>query len=169
MPRGIRKAQKQTARISTDDLKAGQDLGATVDATLSEIRPPSDLVTRDDIQIVQPQDMKTLAEQEKFMNEFVEIQVDYTSDDPNEPIFLYAGHNGSQQWVRRDEPQRIRRKYLYAMVAGKKTQFACSFGKDQNGNEYNRLNAKTSTTYRIHVLKDTPEGMKKFAEWMREP
>ena len=124
-------------------------------------------VTRDDIEVVQPEMMRTAAEEAKFMNEFVVVYIQ-PDDDPNSPEFLYSGNQGVSQWIHRGTNQRIRRKYLYSMIAAKKTQFACAFGKDNSGNEFNRMNAKSNPTYRLSVVKDTPEGMLRFAEWMQE-
>ena len=157
MPKGIRKAV-----ITTDDVQAGQDLGATIPAF-----GDGATVTRDDIEVIPASRMETAAQEEKFMNEFVVINI-MPDDDPNSPEFLYSGHQGITQWIHRGTDQRIRRKFLYALIAGKKTQYACSFGKDNSGNEYNRLNGKSSTTYRLSVVQDSQEGMRRFSEWMRE-
>ncbi|OIR02618.1 hypothetical protein GALL_153320 [mine drainage metagenome] len=163
MPRGHRKETSASRPVITTDDVETQAIGATIPA-FGDGAP----ITRDDIEIVPGNKMLSVAEQEKFMNEFVVINIQ-ADDDPNAPEFLYSGHQGVNQWIHRGTNQRIRRKYLYSLIAGKKTQYACSFGKDNNGNEFNRLNPKSSTTYRLNVIQDTQEGMRRFAEWMREP
>ena len=157
------RGQRKIPLITTNDLPTEQDLGIT----LTEIGGGVE-ITRDDIQVVQPNKMIDLAKQEKFMNEFVVINIQ-PDDDAHAPEFIYAGHNGIAQYVHRGTDQRIRRKYLYSLVAGKKKQYTCAFGKDNSGNEFNRLNGKSSGTYRLSIIEDTPEGQKSFRQWMQEP
>jgi hypothetical protein len=57
-------------------------------------------------------------------------------------VFVYLGHNGVSQYVKRGEPQTIKRKFLYSALAAKTVKFACAFGKDNSGNEFNRLNPR---------------------------
>lgn len=106
--------------------------------------------------------------EEAFMNEYVTIMIE-ADENPDAPTFLEAGHNGIPQYVQRGIPQKIRRKYLYSLIAGKRTQFASAFGKDGSGKEFNRLTGRTSTTHRISVLDDTPQGRAAFAQWMSAP
>ena len=156
MPRGQRKV------IGTDDIAT-----QAASQTITEFGDGF-AVTRDDIEIVPANMAQSKAEEAKFMEEFVVINIQ-ADDDPNAAEFLYSGHNGINQWIHRGTDQRIRRKYLYSLLSGKKTQYACSFGKDNSGNEFNRMSAKSNTTYRLNVVQDTPRGMKAFAEWMRNP
>lgn len=108
------------------------------------------------------------AAEEAFMNEYVVVLIEQ-SDDPDAPIFLQSGHNGVDQYVQRGVPQRIKRRFLYSLIAGKKTAQASTFGKDGSGKEFNKLTGRTSTTHRISLLEDTPEGRKAFAQWMQLP
>lgn len=149
------------AQITTDDLQAGAG-----ERTLPEINGGS-VIDLDQIEVVDPRHMLSLAEQEKFMNEKVLIQIE-ADEDPNSPVFIYSGHQGVTQYIKRGEPQLIKRKYLYSLIAAKRTQFASAFGKDQAGNEFNRLSARTNTTYRISILDDTPKGRKEYQAWMQE-
>ncbi len=106
--------------------------------------------------------------EEAFMNEYVVVLIEQ-DDDPDAPVFLQSGHNGTDQYIQRGVPQKIRRKFLYSLIAGKKTAQASQYGKDGSGKEYNRLSGRTSTTHRIALIEDTTEGRKAFATWMQMP
>ncbi|MBT9174196.1 MAG: hypothetical protein DDT21_02607 [Syntrophomonadaceae bacterium] len=95
--------------------------------------------------------------EEKVM---VEIEAD---DDPNAPVFVYSGHQGVSQYIKRGTPQAIKRKYLYALLSAKRIKFACAFGKDGSGNEFNRLNPSGQTAYRVRLIQDNnPQGGMKW-------
>lgn len=156
MPRGI-----PNAKISTDDLARTAE-----ERTLPEF-DGGHAINLDDIEMISPKNLRTVAAQEAFMNEKVVVQIE-ADEDPNSPIFIYTGHQGITQYIKRGEPQSIKRKFLYSLIAAKRTQFASAFGKDASGNEFNRLSGRTNTTHRLHVIRDTPEGIKEFELWMRE-
>lgn len=156
MPRGI-----PNAKISTDDLTR-----AAEERTLPEISGGV-AINLDDIEVIAPKNMRSIAEQEAFMQQKVIVQIE-PDEDPNSPVFIYTGHDGIVQYIKRGEPQSIKRKFLYSLIAAKRTQFASVFGKDMAGNEFNRLTGRTNTTYRLQVLDDSPEGLKEFARWMQE-
>lgn len=107
---------------------------------------------------------KKIAE-EAFMNEYVVVMIE-PDDDPDAPVFLPSGNGGDMQYIQRGVPQKIRRKFLYSLIAGKKTVQASQFGKDGSGKEFNRLTGRTSTTHRISLIEDTQDGRKAFAQWM---
>jgi hypothetical protein len=147
--------------ISTDDVQP-RETGATLPA----FGPPE--ISRDDIEVIDGPELRNKAEEERFMNELVEIQIE-ADEDPNSALFVSAGHQGVMQYIKRGEPQTIKRKFLYSLIAGKATRYACSFGKDQSGNEFNRLSGRPNTTHRLHVLRDSPKGMEMTRKWMAEP
>ena len=156
---GAKRGRKPKAVIHTDDFSPAQ-------VTIGEIGDGVE-TTKDDIEIVQPSQLADKAAEEKFMNEFVVIMIE-PDDDPNSPEFLYSGHNGISQYIHRGHEQRIRRKFLYSLVSGKKVQFSCSFGKRETGEPFNRMVGSGNTTYRLSVIEDTQEGRKRFVKWMKE-
>lgn len=152
------RAKKQ---IKSDDFKGAK--------TFAEISATGEAeVDVSQIEVVPLESAAAVIEDEAFMNEVVEIMID-ADEDPNAPVFLQTGHNGIDQYIQRGVPQRIKRKFLYSLVAAKRTQFACAFGKDNGGNEFNRMQGRTNTTHRLNVLDDTPKGRAAFARWMQSP
>lgn len=124
--------------------------------------------TPGEIEVIPAKNMAAVMEDEKFMNEFVIVEIDL-DEEPNSAIFIPVGHQGVMQYIKRGEPQRIRRKFLYSLIQGKRTSFNCSFGKDANGEAFNRLPGTQRTTFRIQLHEDTPVGRKKFIEWSQMP
>lgn len=111
-----------------------------------------------DIETVPAHRMGSAVETEKFMNEKVVIEID-AADDENAPVFVYLGHNGVTQYVKRGEPQVVKRKYLYSALAAKHIRIAVAFGKDGSGREFNRDNKSATPTHRVHLVKDdNPQG-----------
>jgi hypothetical protein len=148
--------------IGVGDVPVGHDLTTDISTTgdAEAITPVID--------VVQPHQMKSKAEQEAFMNELVEIEIDH-DDEPNAPQFIYCGHGGTPQYVERGKPQVIKRRFLYALLAAKKKQFSCSFGKDGDGKEYNRLPGRSRPTHNLHVRRDdNPHGRQWFADVLAE-
>lgn len=119
------------------------------------------------IEPVEPSKMVMKAENEKYMNELVEIQIE-ADDDPNAPLFVHSGHQGVTQYIKRGEPQKIKRKFLYSLIAAKIARLVCSFGKDQNGQEFNRLEGPRRSTHRVIVINDTARGRADYTRWMQE-
>jgi hypothetical protein len=116
-------------------------------------------ITVDDIEVVTEKNMADAVATEKFMNEKVVVHIEADPEDENAPVFVYTGHNGVSQYIKRGEDQTVKRKFLYSALMSKRVKFACAFGKDGSGNEYNRLTPNVSTTYRIHLVQDdNPQG-----------
>lgn len=147
-------------RIShgTHDFSSGED-------TLAEISTTGAATALiDDIEIVQPKQMLSQAEQWKFMNELVEIQIE---EDPDEhaPLFVHSAHNGDVQYIIRGQPTKVKRRFLYVLLAAKSRQFSCSFGKGENGLEFNRMPGRPKKTHNLNVIYDPNPGGRK---WMQE-
>jgi len=123
--------------------------------------------TRSPIEVIDPLKFESKAADEKFMNEMVEIQVE-ADDDPNAPLFIPCGHQGVTQYIRRGQPQTVKRKFLYSLIAAKSARLACAFGKDQNGQEFNRLQGASRTTHRVTIIRDTDKGRQAYLKWMHE-
>jgi len=119
------------------------------------------------LDIVQPGSMLAKAENEKYMNEPVEIIIE-ADDDPNAPLFVHSAHNGVTQYIERGKNQIIKRKFLYSLLAAKSARLVCSFGRDQNGKEFNRLAGPSRTTHRVVVINDTARGRADYVKWMSE-
>ncbi len=120
-----------------------------------------------EIEVIAADKFRAKAEDEAFMNEMVEIEIEST-DDPTEPLFVHTGHQGITQYIKRGTPQTIKRKFLYSIVAAKKASLVCAFGKDANGQEFNRLSGPSSPTLRVVVLNDTPRGREAYKAWMQQ-
>ena len=136
--------------IGTDDVQV-----ASPEYREAEFHP-------EDISIVTEKNMKTKAEEAKFMQELVVVEIE-ADDDPNAPVFVYSGHQGVSQYIKRGTPQPIKRKYLYSLLAAKRIKFASAFGKDGNGNEFNRLTPSGQTAYRVRLISDNnPQGGMKW-------
>lgn len=149
---------RQRSVISTKDVPTGFDLGSA--AAPPEVREAG--LDIEDMDIVSERQMVSKAEEAKFMEEKVLIEIEM-DEEPNSPRFVYLGHNGITQYVERGKPQAVRRKYLYSALAAKRVKMACAFGKDNAGNEFNRLTPNASTTYRVHLLQDNnPNGGMKW-------
>lgn len=156
-------ASKQNSIIGSSDIEAQFDLGRAPD----ELREAG--IEVEDIEIVPEHKMRNKAAEAKFMEEKVIVEIE-ADDDPNAPVFVYSGHNGVTQYIERGKPQAIRRKYLYSLLTAKRVKFSCAFGKDGNGNEFNRLTPGAQTTHRIRLIRDdNPQGgMKWFSEVARQ-
>lgn len=120
---------------------------------------------REDIEVVPMTAMEMNVREAKFMEEKVLVEVEADNDDPNAPVFVLFGHNGVNQYVKRGEPQAIKRKFLYSALAAKTVKFACAFGKDNTGNDFNRLSANVRATHRVRLIEDhNPQGGMKWAQ-----
>ena len=125
-------------------------------------------VTHRQIEVIPESRAMKKAEEEKFMNQEVTIQIDST-ENPDEPVWVHTGHNGRDQYIQRGIPQPIKLRFLYSLIAAKKTAKTSDFGKDGTGKEFNKLTGRTSTTHRYQVIDASPEARKKIAEWSQLP
>jgi hypothetical protein len=118
-----------------------------------------------DIQVVQPDRMETKAREAKFMNEYIEIEIE-SGTEANDPMYVELGHNGINQFVKRGCVQRVRRKFLYSALMAKRVNMNCVFGKDGSGNEFNRLTPQVSTSYRARLVTD-PNTQRGGSKWVQ--
>ncbi len=140
--------------MGAGDGPEGFDLGHQAPPELREAG-----IEAEDIEVIAAKDLVSKAQMERFMNEKVVVEVESDPEDENAPVFVYVGHNGVTQYIKRGEPQVIKRKFLYAALASKRVKMACAFGKDGSGNEFNRLTPSAAMTHRIHlVADDNPQG-----------
>jgi hypothetical protein len=126
-----------------------------------EEHPPFDA---SDIQVVAPDRMDAKAREEKFMNERVVVRIEEGTN-ANDPMYVELGHNGVNQFVKRGSDQVVKRKFLYAALMAKKVTMNCTFGKDGNGNEFNRLTPSVSNPFRCLLVEDpNPQGGSKWVQ-----
>lgn len=153
----------QTVKASSEDFRAQQHaISATAGEEVPELRHsdfhPSDL------DVVGERDAQHAAAEAKFFEDKVEIIIEM-DDSPDAPLFVMLGHNGVSQYVKRGEPQVVKRKFLYAAFAAKTLRYACAFGKDNSNTEFNRLSPSVSMQYRVQLLRDdNPQG---GPRWLR--
>lgn len=118
----------------------------------------------DDIQIVAAHEGDAQAREARFMEELVVVELE-ADDDPNSPVFVSFGHNGITQYVQRGIEQTIKRKFLYSALAAKAVKFGCSFGKDNAGNDFNRMTPNAKASYRVRLISDNnPQGGMKWVQ-----
>lgn len=153
MPRGFPNS-KTPSLGSTDDIEAK--------VLIPELREGG--IDASDIEIVSGQNLNDAVAQAKFMEEKVVIEIE-SDDDPNAPVFVYLGNGGVTQYVERGKEQAVKRKFLYSALAAKAVKFASSFGKDNSGNEYNRLTPSARNTHRVRLVRDdNPQGGMKWVQ-----
>lgn len=111
-----------------------------------------------DLDVIPAHKMRDKVAEMKFMEEKVIVEIE-ADDDPNAPVFVPSGHNGVIQYIQRGIPQTVKRKFLYSLLAAQRIKFACAFGKDQAGNDLNRMNPNGQTAVRVRLVSDNnPEG-----------
>lgn len=148
MPRKGVPQSKNKALGTTDDIEAKTLIPDFNEAGFD----PSD------IQVVSAKDFHSQADEAAFMEEKVVIEIE-ADDKPNSPVFVFLGHNGISQYVHRGKEQAVKRKFLYSALAAKMLKLTCEFGRDNAGNEFNRLNPSVSTTHRVRLIRDdNPQG-----------
>jgi len=157
---------KQAIATTGDFEQVQPAASATAHQEAPELKDTSDFHESDlDIVSGDEQRMKRKVAEAKFFEEKVEIEIEM-DDSPDAPIFVMLGHNGITQYVKRGEPQVVKRKFLYSALAAKTVAMACAFGKDASGNEFNRLTPSVRTTHRVRLLRDNnPQGGMK---WLRQ-
>jgi hypothetical protein len=139
---------------------------ASVEAVSRASTPPElqDPVEIEDIQIVPMERMAAKVAAEKFMNEKIEIEIE-PGTEPNDPVYVELGHNGIAQMVKRGTVQTVKRKFLYSALMAKLVKLNVSFGKDNNGNEFNRDTRSVSTAYRARLVSDpNPAGGSRWVQ-----
>ncbi len=147
---------RRRAIIESDDVQNGINIGRAPD----ELRDAE--IELEDIDIIPAHQMVSAAAEAKFMEELVTVEIE-ADDDPNSPVFISAGHNGITQYIKRGCEQVIKRKYLYSLLAAKRVKFACAFGKDGNGNEFNRMSGSGQSSHRVRLVDDqNPRGGMKW-------
>lgn len=154
---------RKLPQATSGDFKAQQTaISETAGKEAPELRQTE--FHRCDLDIVSERDVDYAAKEAAFFEEKVEILIEM-DDHPDAPIFVPLGHNGTTQYVKRGEPQVVKRKFLYSAFAAKTLRYACAFGKENSGQEFNRLSPSVSTQYRVQLLRDdNPQG---GPRWLR--
>jgi hypothetical protein len=61
--------------------------------------------------------------------------------------------------------QPVKRKFLYSLLAANSVKFACAFGKDGSGNEFNRMSGSGQRAHRVSLVSDkNPQGGMKWVQ-----
>ncbi|RRD43539.1 hypothetical protein EII18_03055 [Comamonadaceae bacterium OH3737_COT-264] len=112
--------------------------------------------------IVKEVDMSA-AEREAFMQELVTVVVQ-SSGQENEAPMVAVGVNGVMQYLRRDVPQRIKRKFVEALARAKRADYDQMLD-DRLGDQMNLVQRRNSLRFPFTVVEDrNPRG----GAWLRE-
>jgi hypothetical protein len=107
--------------------------------------------------VVAAEGLDTLAAQEQFMNELVEIEV-HPSTDENAPPSILLNVNGTNQPIMRGVPVRIRRKYVEVLARCKETKYKQPDRDMMNPEAGNELYGRTALSYPFQVTDDSSRG-----------
>lgn len=126
---------------------------------------PRDLPTTGDahldapvIEPVQGPDWKQKAAALAFLEEHVTIMLHDTTDKNAERIVQFAV-NGRNQYIMRNVPTTVRRKYVECIARAKMTTYSQEHYKDANGNDAIRNVPHTALRYPFSVIEDrNPQG-----------
>lgn len=149
-------ATKQPSIMSSRDMDSDE---AVKRATIPEIGGPQ----WDEVEIVQPKDMMSKAEELKFMNEQIQVLVE-ESENENAPMFVCAGHNGTMQYFRRGVAQLVKRKFVYSLLQANAGLVSVNYGKRPDGNEFNSMAVRKKRTHGVTLIEDkNPKGREWFS------
>lgn len=152
-------ARKAKSIIGSDDVQMSVNAG-NIGMAVPELREAG--IEVEDIDVIPAHKARNKIEEARFMEEMVVVEIE-ADDDPNAPEFVYSGHQGVSQYIKRGVAQPIKRKYLYSLLSAKRIKFACAFGKNDSGNEFNRLNPSGQTAHRVRLVQDNnPQGGMKW-------
>ena len=103
------------------------------------------------------------ADMEAFMNEPVTIVV-MSSGAENETNMVQVGVNGVTQFIRRDEPITVKRKYVERLARCKPTDFNQALDDSRGEVSFNILTRRHALKYPFTVIEDkNPRG----SGWLR--
>lgn len=103
------------------------------------------------------------AEKLAFMEEPVTIVV-MSSGDENETDLVQVAVNGVTQFMRRDEPITVKRKYVERLARAKKTDFNQALDDSKGEVSFNILTRRHSLRFPFSVIQDSnPKG----AGWLK--
>jgi hypothetical protein len=115
-----------------------------------------------DIEVVDKPLSKKDIDMEAFMNEPVQIVV-LSSQDPNESQLVLVAVNGVNQYIVRDQPIVVKRKYVERLARAKRTDYDQTLD-ERMGEAMNHLKQRHSLKYPFTVIQDAnPVG----PAWLR--
>lgn len=121
-------------------------------------------IGRGDVDEIEHVPDMTLADQLAFMEEPVTIVV-MSSGDQNEAGLVQVAVNGITQFIKRDEPITVKRKYVERLARCKKTDFHQALDDSQGEVSFNVLNRRHSLRFPFSVIQDqNPKG----AGWLKQ-
>jgi hypothetical protein len=112
-----------------------------------------------DVQLVTETDLATVARDEAFMHEVLEIMI-FPTTDPAAPPYAQLNVNGDRAVVPRAVPVRVRRKHVEVLARMKETRVTQDMNPNREGEiTTDNLRANTGLVYPFSVLKDpNPRG-----------
>jgi hypothetical protein len=138
-----------------------QYLGNTNPVTVGEIG-------RGDVDEIEKVVSMDAAHLEAFMNEPVTIVV-MSSGMENESDMVQVGVNGVTQFMLRDEPITVKRKYVERLARCKQTDFTQTLD-DRLGEQMNSLRRRHALRYPFSVIQDeNPKGGAWLKQILAEP
>jgi hypothetical protein len=121
-------------------------------------------IGRGDTDVIEVVKDVSKAEKLAFMEEPVTILV-MSSGDPNEIPLVQVAVNGVTQFIKRDEPITVKRKYVERLARCKKTDFNQALDDSQGEVSFNVLTRRHSLRFPFSVIQDTnPKG----AGWLKQ-
>jgi len=121
-------------------------------------------IGRGDTDVIEVVKDVSKAEKLAFMEEPVTILV-MSSGDPNEIPLVQVAVNGVTQFIKRDEPITVKRKYVERLARCKKTDFNQALDDSQGEVSFNVLTRRHSLRFPFSVIQDpNPKG----AGWLKQ-
>lgn len=121
-------------------------------------------IGRGDTDVIEVVKDVSKADKLAFMEEPVTIMV-MSSGDPNEIPLVQVAVNGVTQFIKRDEPITVKRKYVERLARCKKTDFNQALDDSQGEVSFNVLTRRHSLRFPFSVIQDTnPKG----AGWLKQ-
>ena len=121
-------------------------------------------LTAPQVQTVTETEFKTLAEQEKFMQDMLVVEI-HKSGDKNAPPQVAIGLNGDICWLPRGRKIKLPRGLLGVLLQSQERTYTTERNQDPNADEGYVAKAANSLCYPVNVLYDPrpAEGRR----WMR--
>lgn len=126
-------------------------------------------IGRGDVDEIETVPDMSLADQLAFMEEPVTIVV-MSSGDQNEIALVQVAVNGVTQFIKRDEPITVKRKYVERLARCKKTDFSQDLDERNGEQSFNILNRRHSLRFPFSVIQDpNPKGPGWLKQILTEP
>lgn len=122
------------------------------------------MITAPLIEVVGGPGWKDKAKALAFNEEILDVVVHETTDENADP-YPFVAVNGIRQFFERGTQQRVKRKFVEALVRSKGTKYSQRNAKDSNGNDVIRHDPHTALRHPFSVIHDpNPNGL----AWLRK-